>query len=93
MSVKHVLVPQTRYEALLSTEEKYFARTTKPEFKGKEVLKDKNLLQEEEEDVSRYLKGEGTPKANINEEELPMIRPPGIPAARRGNLKKWLVWH
>lgn len=127
MSVKHVLVPHTRYEALLSVEEKYFSQQQQqqqlqspdselkgteeqlesldPELKGTEeklrqssdpILEreDQQRLVKEDDDSEGDLKGLGadSSKTNLEEEELSLVRPPGIPA-RRGLLKKWLVWH
>ena len=125
MSIKHVLVPQTRYQALLSIEEKYFSQTKQQqqqrlesadselkedqqrgssdsELKGQEEenIEDQQQKQDsvkEESEVADDLIGEGATKTNLEEEELPLLRPPGIPA-RTGTgttrtLKKWLVWH
>lgn len=116
MSVKHLLVPQDRYEALLSIEEKYFSQQQQHREgraeegdRGTEDVSEESteqpgsIREQEESEVGTAVKpeaeerdlqiGEGpaSSKSNLGEEELSLLRPPGIPV-RRAPLKKWLVW-
>ena len=105
MSVKHVLIPQVRYQALLNVEEKYLSASkqseepasipdTAPSESSNVSSENVDNREREEEPHQNGLQdgeGEGEVRANVKERELTSLRPPGIPAGP-GLKKKWMTW-